>query len=417
MNVRDNGFSFQPWLDRLREQQPAMQNLLFEWASINSGTLNLSGVSRMQELAAVEFRDCSDSVRQIDTAQTQQVDADGDVRSVPLGPVMHASRRESAETQVLLVIHIDTVYGPDSPFQSVTQLDENTWRGPGVADAKGGLVVMLFALRAFEAYVAATGNDRVGWNVLVNSDEEIGSPGSADILSQFAARSEIGLLFEPSLPDGGLISTRKGSGNFSIVVRGKAAHAGREFEQGRNAVIAAAQIAAGLHKANARWPDVTINVSRIDGGSPVNMVPDVAVVRFNVRYGSRDLETEILQTVRAVLDDADRREGISCELHGAFTAQPKQMTDELRQLQQEISECGQLLGTELNWTASGGVCDGNRLAACGLPNVDTLGVRGGDIHSPTEYVLLDSLAERACLTALLLMRLAERNGTDSEIHL
>lgn len=398
----------QPWLDWIRSQQSNMENLLRDWASINSGTLNRSGIDQMQTLVADSFREFSGQVEQIAVENLQRVDANGQIESLPLGPVMHASCRENAATRVLLSIHLDTVYGVDSPFQSVEQLDENTVRGPGVTDAKGGLIVMLFALRAFERYVEATGNDRVGWDVLVNSDEEIGSPGSAPVFQQFSKDLDFGLLFEPSLPDGCLISTRKGSGNFSIVVRGRAAHAGREFHRGCNAVIAAARISAALDGLNGRWPEATINVSRIDGGSPVNMVPDAAVVRFNIRYGEKIQEPEILDSIQGIIDEAGNAVGITCQLHGGFTAPPKVMTPELQGLLDNVSAAGKELGMDLKWTSTGGVCDGNRLAAWGLPNVDTLGVRGGDIHSQSEYVLLDSLAERASLVAIFLMRLAEQ---------
>ena len=156
-------------------------------------------------------------------------------------------------------------------------------RGPGVIDAKGGLVVLLTAIDAVERSDLA-GN--LGWELFLNTDEEIGSPGSAAFFAEAAKRNHLALLFEPAMPDGALVSERKGSGNFSLVVRGRAAHAGRDFSAGRNAIVAAADFAVAVHRLNGTIPEVTLNVARIDGGGPANVVPDLAVCRLNA--GSRD---------------------------------------------------------------------------------------------------------------------------------
>jgi glutamate carboxypeptidase len=299
------------------------------------------------------------------------------------------------------------VYGPDSPFQKVTRLDDNTLLGPGVADAKGGLVVLLFALMALERYLLVHTQAELGWDVIINADEEVGSMGSAPIFKEYAVRVQWGLLFEPSLPDGTLISARKGSGNFAIVVQGKSAHAGRDFDEGRNAIVAAARMATALHDLNGRFPAATINVGRIEGGGPTNVVPELGVVRWNVRHEAALDEAELLARFEQIVAAANQQEGIHAKLHGGFTAPPKPLTPGIRSLLDAVAASGRELGLSLAWQASGGVCDGNRLAAYGVPNVDTLGVRGGNIHSDREYVLLDSLPERAKLTALLLMKMAD----------
>jgi glutamate carboxypeptidase len=320
---------------------------------------------------------------------------------------------------------MDTVYGEDSPFQSVRVMDEGRINGPGVADAKGGLVVMLVALECLERFLGGSGSaarhPSLGWEVLINPDEEIGSPGSKPLLLEAAARNNLGLLFEPALPDGSLVSERKGSGNFTVVVRGKAAHAGRNPQDGRSAIIAAAQLVLALQQLAApgtparHLAGVTINVGAIEGGGAVNMVPDLAILRTNVRVptgggvAAQTVEEEIRKLAASF-----QRDGISIAVHGGITSPPTppaSPSSPTASLMQQITRCGAELGLKLAWHPTGGACDGNRLAAAGLPCVDSLGVRGGEIHSPGEFLWVESLAERAKLVGLLLMKLAS-----GEIH-
>lgn len=275
--------------------------------------------------------------------------------------------------------------------------------GPGVADLKGGLLVMWLALQALEQ---SPHRDRIGWEVLLNPDEEIGSRGSAPLLLEAAARNDFGLIFEPAYADGGLASSRKGSGNFDIVVSGRAAHAGRNPEQGRNAVALASELATALHGLNGQRDGLTVNVAYVHGGGPLNIVPDRCVLKFNVRTSIHEDEHWLLGTVQRLLDQAGTRDGYALELRGGFGRPPKPVSDGTARLQGLLSDCGRHIGIDLAFRPTGGCCDGNNLAAAGLPNVDNLGVVGGDIHSDREWMRISSLAERGKLNALLLLRLA-----------
>ncbi|WP_158545192.1 hydrolase [Bremerella cremea] len=387
-------------LSWLAKQQDQMVTQLADWAAINTGTANLAGLRQLAELVEAEFTSITDHIDYLAVDPQTEVSSRGEVTERLLAGVLVGRRREKATRQAVLSIHMDTVYPADSPFQTL-KLAGNVLHGPGVADAKGGLVVMLYALRALERYVEATGNRQLGWTILLNSDEEIGSLGSRNIFAQYGSDANFGLLFEPCLPSGHLIGQRKGSGNFEIVVRGQAAHAGREFYKGRNAVVAAANVARQLHELNGRWPDTTVNVAKIDGGGPNNVVPDVAVVRFNIRYPSQQHEAELSHDLERIVQDVP--EGMVMSLHGGFFAPPKPLNEPYQQLLETVQKCGETIGLDLAWESTGGVCDGNRLAALGVPNVDTMGVQGGNIHSPQEYMLIDSLVPRAQLAFLTLI--------------
>jgi glutamate carboxypeptidase len=394
---------FSDQLEWIETQQEPMEHLLIRWANVNSGSRNIAGLERTLALVKEAFGALGGEMKTVELSPQSIVDARGDLRAVPLGRALSIVKRPEARLRVFLGIHYDTVYPADHPFQECAEPDRGALGGPGVADAKGGLVVMLKALEALERSPWA---EKLGWEVLINPDEEVGSPGSSPLLAQAASRNHLGLAFEPALPDGSLVGSRKGSGNFVAVVRGKAAHAGRDTADGRNAINAMARFITDLNSFTSSEDRVTINVGHVEGGGPLNVVPDLAIVRFNMRVSSHDDQRAVEQHVNGVSADVNRMDGISVHIHGGFTRVPKPLQGRTLKLFQKLNECGRDLGISISWKPSGGASDGNILAAAGLPTVDSLGVRGGEIHSSNEYIELDSLTERTGLVALLLMKLA-----------
>jgi glutamate carboxypeptidase len=388
------------WIDSQREQ---MLQLVTRWAEINSGTHNHAGIARLANDVVKEFASLGGAITRHDLAPTQFINDAGDVVSAPSSPVIRIVKRMEAKTQVLLNIHLDTVYSQHHPFQHIARVDANTLRGPGVADAKGGLVVMLFALRAFEQTEAA---NNLGWEILLNADEEIGSPASAELLEDAAPRNNFALIYEPTLPDGALVGARKGSGNFTLVFRGKAAHVGRDFSNGRSAILAAAEFISQLDFLQSVHKDLIINCGTLHGGTAPNVVPGLAIAEVNVRITSAEDAAIFNQNLAQLVDQFNRRDGISVSAHGGFLSPPKPLDEKSKRLFNLVQSAGREIGLDLQIRDTGGTCDGNRLAAAGLPVVDTLGPRGGNIHSDQEYILIDSLPERAKLSALILSKLA-----------
>jgi glutamate carboxypeptidase len=396
----DTSRSSLDWIDQQRDR---MVELVTTWASINTSTLNLTGLNRLSVEFQREFSALGGEMTQVALRPLRSINNSGDPVETPLAPAISVRKRPNAPLRVLLGIHMDTVFGAEHPFQRVERVDSNTLRGPGVVDAKGGLCVMLVALQAFERSDLAK---KIGWEVLINTDEEIGSPGSAPVLAECAGRNDFGLVYEPAFADGALVSERKGSGNFTAVIRGRAAHAGRDFHHGRNAIHAAAAMVLELDEINRRLPGVTVNVGRIDGGGPVNIVPDLAIVRFNIRVPTVELQQRAEAEIKRIAESIDQREGISVQLEGGVTSPPKLLDEPTRKLLGVIESAATELGWTLATRPSGGVSDGNKLAAAGLPVIDTLGPRGGNLHSDEEFLMIDSLTERAKLSALVLMKLA-----------
>lgn len=375
------------------------------WAAVNSGTGNLEGLKTVAGLLADTFASLPGEVRLVDPEPVESVDAAGHIQTVQRGKHLHLRVRPEAPVQILLTGHMDTVFAADHPFQSMKWLENGVLNGPGTADMKGGIAVVHAALSALEASPL---RDRLGYDVLINSDEETGSHASADLIAELAQGKTAALTYEPALPDGTLAGARPGSGNFSITLHGKAAHAGRNPEDGRNALIAAADLALRLNAAKA--PGLKVNPARIDGGGPNNIVPDLAVLRVNLRPNTPE-DMEIAKAaIREAVSAVEREHGVHAHVHGGFNRPPKPLDARAEQLFTLVKHCGRDLGLDIAWKSTGGVCDGNNIAACGVPVVDTMGPRGGAIHSSDEFLIVDSLAERAQLSTLALLRLAGQGG-------
>jgi len=413
------------WID---DQHDRMLETVRDWAGISSWSLDPVGLARMREAVAAAFRPLG-VMQRVAVAPRHSLDAQGRETTTSLGDALVLARPEAARPEALralLAIHMDTVYPPpgNSPDRESLERepevrlgrdrDRQILHGPGVTDAKGGLAVMLVALEALERFGHG---ERLAWEVLVNADEELGSPGSAALLTAAAARHDVGLVFEPALDDAGtLASARKGSGNFQVVVRGLAAHAGRRFAEGRNAVVAAARLAttlAGLNDdAVAAGRDLTVNIAAVRGGTAFNVVPDLAIIDVNVRVATAAdadwVAARIAGLIAAFGMPSAYPDGITASLHGGFHCPPKPLDPPTQRLLDHAAACGARHGIPITSAATGGVCDGNKLAAAGLPTLDTLGVRGGGIHSPAEYLIVESLTERAKLAALMLAGLAEQ---------
>ena len=382
--------------------EPMLDQVL-QWSAVNSGSRNLAGIERIAAILADAFSALPGEAKLVEAAPVDAVDSAGRPVAVEHGRNLHLTVRPDAPVQLMFTGHMDTVFGETHEFQQTRWLEDGVLNGPGVADMKGGIAVMLAALKAVEASEVA---ERIGYEVIINSDEEVGSLGSAPLIAQAARGKRAALTYEPSaLPDGTLAGARPGSGNYSLVVRGRSAHAGRNPEDGRNAVLAAADLALRLEKL--KRDGLSVNPGRIDGGGPSNVVPDLAVLRVNLRPRTPEIEAEAERLIDEAVAAVAAERDIQIEVHGGFGRPPKPMTAEAERLFELVKMAGADLGQAIGWQPSGGVCDGNNIAACGVPVVDTMGVRGGKIHSMEEYLIFESLGERAALSALTILRIAE----------
>ena len=396
--------SYKELIDNIKANQHHMVSQLHQFCKINSGTTNLPGLALMLETLAAAYQPIADTIQVKKLMPQPLINMSGNTSLQTCGDILFISKRPHLKRRILLSGHMDTVYPITSPFQQLNYLNDNYVNGPGVADMKGGLIVMLHALMAFEQSDAT---EEMGWDVIINADEEIGSPGSSAVLDEIASNYEAALVYEPAMNESGtLAKNRKGSGKLTLVATGKAAHAGRAFDEGRNAICYLAEAICLVHQLNGQRAGVTINIGKIAGGEALNVVPDRAVAQLDIRISAPEDEfwvREALDTIVVALKRAD----YSLSVHGGFGRPVKRVCAGTERLFSRIQHLGKELGLSIDWKDSGGCCDGNNLARHGLAVIDTLGVRGGNIHSAEEYIVLDSLSERAALSALLLFDLAK----------
>ncbi len=373
----------------------ALRDLLISWANINSGSENFAGLDRMRAALALEFATLPGAIiEQVALAHTP-------------AQALRVRLRPDAPTQVLLSGHYDTVYGAEDPFQSCTLLDERTLRGPGVSDMKGGIVVILAALREFEKSPHAA---RLGCEVLLTPDEEIGSFGSGALFAAAGASKKftLALVFEPARPNGDMVHSRKGTGNFVATCHGRAAHAASPTRAGRNAIAALAEFLVGANRLPDEMPGVMLNIGNIRGGGPAtNVVPDFAEAKLDLRITRTADREPLLARLRELAAPINAREGFRLEITGAFNRPPKESVPVEQAAFAAIQEAARELGlAPFTSVHTGGASDGNNLSAAGLPNLDALGPIGDKLHSAEEFVVLPSLVERAQLTARFLEKLA-----------
>ncbi len=384
-----------------RAAEAPMRAQVEAWAAVNSGTGHLEGLATVAALLADAFAALPGELRLVEPEPVTAIAADGSERGIDHGKHLHLAVRPGANRRILLTGHMDTVFAAGDPFQTLREIEPGVINGPGVADMKSGIAIMLAALSALEAEGTS-----LGYDVLINSDEETGSASSAKPIAELARGKVAALTYEPAaLPDGTLAGARPGSGNFSFIVTGKSAHAGRNPDDGRNALLAAAALA--LRLAEAKAPGLSVNPAKIDGGGPNNVVSDHAVLRVNLRPATPADEALAKTLIDDAVAEIAARHDVRIHIHGSFGRPPKPLDARAETLFGLVRDAGRDLGQTIGWQATGGVCDGNNIAACGVPVVDTMGARGGAIHSPQEYLIVASLAERAALSALTISRIAE----------
>lgn len=394
-------------LSFLQGNHAVMVSQLHEFCNINSGTGNLPGLNAMHQALHGVFSPLGDEIETLSLPATSTIDMAGNTTLVNSGNLLFVRKRPHLKQRILLSGHMDTVYPDCHPFQTLTHINDNHLNGPGVADMKGGIIVMLHALAAFEQTPNAAA---LGWDVIINADEEIGSPSSGSFLADIAQNYQAALVYEPALsPEGTLAKNRKGSGKLTLIATGKTAHAGRAFDEGRNAICYLAEIITAVHALNGQREGVTLNVGKMAGGEALNVVPDKAVAKVDIRINQPEDEQWVWEQMDAIVKQTER-EGFSLTVDGRFGRPVKRINPSTQSLYNRVKTLGKSLGITLDWQDSGGCCDGNNLASHGLPVLDSMGVRGGNIHTSNEFILLDSMVERAALSALLLMDLAQEEN-------
>jgi glutamate carboxypeptidase len=391
----------QRMLEEARSRDATMRADLAAWVAIPTGRGHAAGVDRFRELLTGRLARLGASRR----------DVEGDPRPAWLpidaaaadGPIPATSLLERAGEGVRFLIagHLDTVHDPHGAFQRLEPIGGDRATGPGAADMKGGLLVATVALELLESI-----GEPVAWTFALNADEETGSFHSARALDEAARRHDVGLVFEPALPGGALAIERMGAGQFRIDCHGRAAHVGRDFPHGVSAVSALARCLVRIAELPDADRGTVANVGPISGGAATNIVPERAIAWGNVRFRDASGADHLGREIGALATERGAMPEVRVEYLANRPAKP--CTPAVESLAREARRIAEAIGFELPFGSTGGVCDGNILQSAGLPTLDNLGVRGGNLHRLDEFVELDSLSERAALAAILIRRLRRR---------
>jgi glutamate carboxypeptidase len=329
-------------------------------------------------------------------------DLGGQVRAIATSGAGDHLRAEfgRGRRQVLLLGHFDTVWPIGQLRQMPLTRDGDRLRGPGVLDMKAGIALAMLATRALADHDALADMRLV---MLWTTDEETGSHTSRALLETEAQRSQAVLVLEPALPGGVLKTRRKGCGEYEIVVRGEAAHAGVDPTKGVSAIRELARQVLAVEALQDLSRGVSVNVGVISGGSRPNVVAPEARAIVDVRAPSRSDADRVDAGMRALVPQIA---GAQIEVHGGFERPPMERTAGVASLYALAERVGAELGQQIAEGSTGGGSDGNYTAALGIPTLDGLGAVGDGAHALGEHVLISSLVPRASLLAGLLSRLA-----------
>ena len=302
----------------------------------------------------------------------------------------------SDQKGVLLLGHTDTVHPVGTKKDNPTRMEDGKFYGCGIFDMKANVVLMLEALRFF----AESGlRPARPITILLSCDEEVGSFTGRPLVEREAAGSEFCLVCEPS-SNGRVKTGRKGTGMFCLKTWGIPAHAGLEPEKGASAILELAKQIEKIQGLNNGADGTTVNVCTMRGGTTTNVIPEHAECSIDVRFTSASEADRIDCEIRNLTAFDDR---VKLAVSGGINRPPMERTDKVNALYEMARKLAASFGYDLGETQVGGASDGNFVAALGVPALDGLGVSGDGAHTLREYIVIDDIAKRAALLAMLLL--------------
>jgi glutamate carboxypeptidase len=369
----------------LSQQQESMVNLLCRLVALESPSTDPAAQQPVFELLAAELTRLDYRVQRLPGKLTG-------------GMVYGRPRvRSRGQASQLLIGHCDTVWPHGALATMPLSREGDRLAGPGAFDMKGGLVIGLFALQALAALGLQPALTPL---VLINSDEEIGSPESTRHISRLAQAASRVFVLEPGFgPEGCLKTARKGVLRFDVMVQGKSAHAGLAPQEGVSAILELAHVIQQLHALNDWDRGISVNVGQISGGTRPNVIAHEARAIVDVRVpavADADRISAAILALPATLP------GARVAIQRISASLPLEPTPRNQRLWQQAQAAGRLLGLDLEAVAVGGASDGNTTSQFAA-TLDGLGPVGDGAHAVHEHVLVNHLPERAALLALLLL--------------
>ena len=377
-----------------RERTNEMVGFLRELIEIESPSTDAAGVAALASRLEAELEPLGLDVHQVPVPGHGPV-----LRARTKAWLGHGGRAPTPPPRpVMLLGHLDTVWPNGTLARRPFRATGDRIEGPGSFDMKGGLTVAVFALKA----LAARG-ELPPVTVFFTPLEEVDCEPYRELMEDEMRRSRAVLGFEPAWPGGAVKTARKGSGSFVLRTRGRAAHAGADFGEGRNAIL---ELAMKMQEASALTDvarGVTVNVGVVRGGIRPNVVPDLAEAEIDVRYATLDDGRRVegaLRGLRATIP------GVSLEVEGGLHYPPLERGPHVVRVFEKARAVAAEMGLGLSEVSTGGASEASFASALGVPTLDGLGADGDGAHAEHEHVLVPSLPERAALGAGLVDGLA-----------
>jgi glutamate carboxypeptidase len=374
------------------ERRDEIVSTIRELVEIESPSDNKAAVDHIAEAVAQKFSRLGGAVR------IHRVEDFGNHLQIDFNP----QNKSKSAKPVLLLGHYDTVYPLGTLAAMPCRATDNKLTGPGVLDMKSGIALMLYAIAALQDWHRAGSSRELPRpvTVLLVSDEEVGSGSSRAITESLAKRASAVLVLEPSYgPNGAVKTARKGVGEYLVKVRGKASHAGLDFQKGVNAILELARQIERISSFTQLLKGLTVNVGVVSGGSRTNVVPAEAAAQVDVRIARLKDAAGIDKKMRG-LRPFNRK--CKIEITGGINRPPMERTAGVAALYAQAVAIARELGWKLSEAAVGGGSDGNFTAALGVPTLDGLGGIGDGAHATYEHILISELPRRAALLAGLI---------------
>jgi glutamate carboxypeptidase len=372
----------------IKEKQEEMLQLLERLVNIDSGSYYKAGVDTVGSVLKAKYEEMGFVVKVKEEAK--------------FGNNMIIQHRDAVDPKIILVAHMDTVFPIGTTAERPFRIEGDRAYGPGVVDMKASQVELIFALQTLQ-HLGVKGYENV--LVVLNSDEEIGSPSSRPLIEEMSIGKEYALIMEPARKDGSLVSARRGGGRYTIKIKGKAAHSGIEPERGRSAIEELAHKIIQLHSLSDHQRGISVNVGLIEGGSSVNTISPNAIAHVDIRISEVNQAKLLKDKIEEICATTDVP-GTKIELKGDISRPPMEKNEQTKSLLEIIKEVGEEMGLHLSDTATGGGSDASFTSANGVPTVDGLGPVGGNAHSEDEYLDIPTLTERTLLLAKTIQRLS-----------
>ncbi|MFE7060717.1 M20 family metallopeptidase [Sutcliffiella sp. NPDC057660] len=373
----------------LQQSQAEMLQLIEKLVNIDSGTYVKEGIDRVGAILKKEYEKLGFTVEVREEEK--------------YGNNLIIQHKDAFDPKIILVAHMDTVFPLGTAAERPFRIEGDRAYGPGVVDMKSSQVELLYAIKALQQSGSESYKNML---IILNSDEEVGSPTSRPLIEEKSQGKEYALIMEPARKDGSLVSARRGGGSYTVIVKGKAAHSGIEPQKGRSAIEELAHKVIQLNALSDYEKGISVNVGLIEGGSSINTIPPIAIAHVDIRISEMHQAKYLEEKIKEICATTDVS-GTQIILKGSISRPPMEKNKQTVSLLHLIEEVGKEIGLQVFDTATGGGSDASFTSATGVATVDGLGPVGGNAHSEDEYLEIKTLPERTLLLAKTIDRLSK----------